>query len=216
MFAHGTKILRGNGGNPEVFTEVAGVSNITGPGITLDTEDDTRHDSPGGWEEVIATVLRTGEITFELTFNPTTETQVNLALDMTNRVKRNFHLQFPDANETKWKFSAYVTGVSPSSPATGKLTASITVKPSGQPDLFDDIDSYTVTFDVDDGASDIEGASVTFNNETILTDATGDAVFTGVLVGVNQAYIITKSGFTTVYSAVDVVDQDITETVSMS
>src|SRR6056297_2201318 len=52
----GTKLKRGDGEATESFTTVAKVNNISGPSLSLDTEDTTDHDSDGGWEEIIPTI----------------------------------------------------------------------------------------------------------------------------------------------------------------
>ena len=46
-------------------TEIAKVTNTSGPSLSLDTEDVTSHDSTDGWEEVVATILRSGTITLD-------------------------------------------------------------------------------------------------------------------------------------------------------
>jgi hypothetical protein len=43
-------------------TVIAQVKSVSGPGIKLDTVDVTTHDSTGGWEEVVGTILRSGEV----------------------------------------------------------------------------------------------------------------------------------------------------------
>ena len=56
--AYGTALTKG----AYPGTEVAQVTSISGPGISLDTVDVTEHDGDG-WEEVVATILRSGEVT---------------------------------------------------------------------------------------------------------------------------------------------------------
>lgn len=76
--------------------------------------------------------------------------------------------------------------------------------------------TYTVTFTVDDGTDPIEGASVTFHNETKTTSALGVAAFTGVGVANNQAYTITAGGYQNYAASVNVVDADVPVTPSMT
>lgn len=75
--------------------------------------------------------------------------------------------------------------------------------------------TYTVTFHVTDDGADVENASVVFNEETILTDSDGLAVFEEVLPGEDLSYTITKAGFADVEGTVTVVDEDITEEVAL-
>jgi hypothetical protein len=134
----GTLLKVGDGESSETFTTIFEVGDISGPGLGLDTEESTNHSSPGGWEEVIATILRTGEVTFPVNYEPTEATlnaTTGLIADVVARTLRNFQLVFPDAGSTTWSFAAYVTAFEPGAPVNGKLTADVTLKPSGQPTL---------------------------------------------------------------------------------
>jgi predicted secreted protein len=134
----GTLLQIGNGATPETFTTIAEVRDISGPELSLDTVDVTSHDSAGGWEEHVATILRSGEVTFDVNYIPTETTHdagTGLIADMVARELRNFQLVFPDVGATTWSFAAYVTGVSPAMPVAEDLLASITLKLTGQPTL---------------------------------------------------------------------------------
>lgn len=137
--AFGTLLKIGDGATPtETFTTIAEVSNISGPGFSLDTTDVTNHSSPGGWEEAIPTILHAGEVSFDINFVPTDPTHgfsTGLLHDMVNRIKRNFQLVFPNAGNTTWSFAAFVTGFEPAEPVDDKLSASVTLKLTGQPTL---------------------------------------------------------------------------------
>jgi hypothetical protein len=54
-------LLLSDGAAAPNYNLVANVTNIGGPSLALDVEDVTSHESTGGWEEVVATILRTGE-----------------------------------------------------------------------------------------------------------------------------------------------------------
>lgn len=120
-------------------TTIVQVQNISGPGLSLDTEDVTTHDSTGAWEEVVATILRSGEITLDIVYDPAAATHSatagGLIADMVARTPQTYSLVFPDAASTTWTFSAFVVGFEPSAPHDGALTASVTMKPNGQPTL---------------------------------------------------------------------------------
>lgn len=131
----GTKLKRGDGGDPETFSAIAKITNISGPSLSLDTEDTTDHDSKGGWEEIIPTILRSGEVSLDLNFLPTETTQTNLILDMINRAKRSFQMVFPDQAQTTWSFSAYVIGFESEEPTDSALSATVTLKISGEPTI---------------------------------------------------------------------------------
>jgi predicted secreted protein len=122
------------GGLAEVFTTIAQVKNISGPGMSLDVEDVTTHDSTGSWEEVVATVLRSGEVTLDLVWDPASATHgwgIGLLAVMPRRATRNFQVIFPDTGATTWSFAAEVTGFEPDAPHDGALTASVSLKLTG-------------------------------------------------------------------------------------
>jgi len=136
--AYGTLLKIGDGGSPESFTNIAEVTSITGPSLALDTYETTNHLSTGGWEEFVAGILRTGEVSFDLNYDPagaTHDAGTGLINDMENRTARNFQLVFSDTGSTTWSFTAYVTGFEPSAPVDDKLSASCTLKVTGQPTL---------------------------------------------------------------------------------
>lgn len=130
--AFGTALLRG-------AVEIAGVKTISGPGLSLDTEDVTSHDSPGGWEEVVGTILRSGEITLDIVYDPANATHKyaagGLLHDMVSRVANAYLLTFPTTPPVSWSFSALVTGFEPDAPVDGALTASVALKPTGNVEL---------------------------------------------------------------------------------
>ena len=75
--AFGAHLLR-------IAAEVANVKSISGPGLSLDVEDVTSHDSTEAWEEVVATILRTGEISVDIVYDPNNATHKNAALGLLN------------------------------------------------------------------------------------------------------------------------------------
>lgn len=136
--AFGTLLQIGDGATAESFTTIAEVVNISGPALSTDTIDMTHHSSPGNWEESLASTLRSGEVTFDINYIPahaTHDASTGLLADFLNRVVRNFKLVFPDAGNTTWSFAAVVTGFEPAAPHDDKLSASVTLKVSGQPTL---------------------------------------------------------------------------------
>lgn len=115
-------------------TEVAQVTNISGLSISLDTVDVSEHDGDG-WEEHVATILRSGTVTLDIVYDPNDATHKNanggLLYDMTQRVAGVWNLVFPTTPTKYFTFTAYVTGFTPSAPVDGALTASVTLKPTG-------------------------------------------------------------------------------------
>lgn len=117
-------------------TAYAQVTNISGPGLSLDTEDVTSHDSTGAWEEVVATILRSGEISMDIVYDPAHATHKyaagGLLHDMVSRTAITLKLIFPDAATTEWDFDAFVTGFEPTGPVDGALTATVKFKLTGE------------------------------------------------------------------------------------
>jgi predicted secreted protein len=122
------------------YVTVASVTNLSGPGIAVDTEDVTSHDSTGAWEELVVTIIRSGEVTADIVYDPVADSHdgtatSGLVYSMKNKVKRHFSITFSDAANTVWSFPGYVTGFEPSEPVDGALTASVTIKIDAVPSL---------------------------------------------------------------------------------
>lgn len=122
------------------LTAIAQVQNTSGPSLAADTEDVTTHDSTNAWEEVVVTILRSGEMTLDIVYDPVNDTHdatatTGLAYALKNKVLRQFALTFPNTGATVWTFNGYVTGFEPSAPHDGALTASVTIKITNAPTL---------------------------------------------------------------------------------
>ncbi|HVL82628.1 MAG TPA: phage tail tube protein [Actinomycetota bacterium] len=130
--AQGTQLQREDPATPGTYTTVAEVRNIGGPGLSVDTSDVTSHDS-GPWREFISTLIDPGEVSLDLNFLPDDPTQTALLDDLQARRVGTWRLLFP--NGATWGFPALVTGFEPSSPHDGELSASATLKVTGQPDF---------------------------------------------------------------------------------
>ena len=122
----------GVGGVAEV--EVAGVKSIGGPGLGVDTEDVTTHDQATAFEEQVATVIRSGEISLDIVYDPADATHdagTGLVYRLEDKIYSFFKLIFSE--DTEWESSGYVTGFEPGAPADGALTATVKLKITGQP-----------------------------------------------------------------------------------
>lgn len=126
----------GGGGS---FTTVAQVLDISGPEFSVDTEETTNQSSTGGYEEFIPTIKRSGNVTFDILFDPAQATHedasTGLLYVMVNRKLRGYQLLMPTSPATQWNFLGYVVGFSQANPVAGTQKASITIKISGQPTL---------------------------------------------------------------------------------
>lgn len=114
---------------------IAQVKSI-GHGLSLDTEDVTTHDSTDAYEEVVATILRSGEVSLELVYDPNgaTHSAGSGLLDYYENKKLGF-ITLTFVTGYVWSFPAYVTNFEPSAEVDGALTASVTLKVTGKPTL---------------------------------------------------------------------------------
>ena len=120
----------------DTLAPVGQISNISGPGLSLDTEDVTTHDSTGGWEEVVGTIMRSGEVTLDIVYDPadgTHDATSGLVSMLDYGLPVGFSVVFP--TPVTWSFAAVVTGFEPSAPHDGALTASVKLKLTGVPIL---------------------------------------------------------------------------------
>lgn len=120
----------------ETLGPVAYIQSMSGPGLTLDTEDVTTHDSASAFEEVVATILRSGELSMDIVYDPnnaTHDASTGMPALMEALIPVGFSMVFPGA--VTWAFAGYVTGFEPSAPHDGALTAAVTLKLTGAPIL---------------------------------------------------------------------------------
>ncbi len=126
--ALGTTLTRGG-------TAIAQIQDIDGPDLSTDTDEITNHDSPDGVEEFIATIKRTGEVTFPLVFlgsDATHDGDTGLIQGWADRSLDAYVMTYPGEGGS-WTFNAYVTGFKMTAPVNGHLAADVTLRPSGAP-----------------------------------------------------------------------------------
>lgn len=116
---------------------IAGIKSIGGPGLSVDTEDVTTHDQATAFEEVVATIIRSGEVKLDIVYDPADATHKNAAggvlYRLNNRQYTWFDLTFLSTYD--WKFSGYIIGFESEAPVEGALTAAVTLKITGKPTL---------------------------------------------------------------------------------
>lgn len=125
----------GNGG---AFTTIAEVKDITGPAVSLDVIDVTNQDSPGGFEEIIPSIRRAGEVDFDVNFNPANATHdgaTGLLYLAKNKLKRGFRLALNDVDDSYISFDGYVVGFQWKAPVAGVLAATTKIRVTGQPTI---------------------------------------------------------------------------------
>ncbi|WP_028472966.1 phage tail tube protein [Nocardioides alkalitolerans] len=127
----GTSLARGNGATPEVFTVIAGVTNIGAPGLSRETLDVSGHDSPGGYREHLGGLKDGGEISLDVNYKPSAHDL--LVADLDDEEARRYKLIYPEG--TEWAVDLILTAFEATAPFDDKLTASLTYKVSGKPDI---------------------------------------------------------------------------------
>ena len=122
----------------ETLGPVAQVVNLSGPGLSLDTEDVTTHDSANAWEELVATIIRTGELSLDIVYDPAHadhDASTGFPGLLEARTVVGFNITFPDTAGTVWSFAAVVNGFEPGAAHDGALTAAVKLKLTGEPIL---------------------------------------------------------------------------------
>jgi len=114
------------------------IMDITGPGLSTDTDDITNHSSPDNTEEKIATVKRLGDVTFDLVYNPEASPHAALFAAWEDRSKDAYIITMPDDTGqadagASWDFDAYVTAFGNSMPVTGHYGVSVTLTIAAAP-----------------------------------------------------------------------------------
>jgi hypothetical protein len=127
----GTQVQRGDGLSPEGFNAIGEILDIGGPALSLDTPDATNMGSTNFREEVIAGIVKTGTVDFDVQYVRGNVQHVGLTNDLKTRILRNFKIVFPDDPTNPVTFAAFVTKAQPKTPVTGKRTMSFSLKLSG-------------------------------------------------------------------------------------
>jgi predicted secreted protein len=94
------------------------------------TIDVTSLDSLGGYREFIAGFRDGGEVSLEMNF--TQATYNDMKDDFEDEATHNYQIVFGDTAATTFEFAGLVTALGTAVPLDDKVTASVTVKVSGQ------------------------------------------------------------------------------------
>jgi predicted secreted protein len=110
---------------------IAHVRDITGPGPTRDAVEITSRDSTNWFREYLPGFTDPGEITFDVVF--IVDSHDPLLTEFAETTTETYKLYFYAASGPDyWSFSGFVTGFEPSAPFEGELTASVTIKATGE------------------------------------------------------------------------------------
>ena len=121
---------------PGTYVTVAQVRNIGGPSMAGDMIDVSCMESPGFYRQFVQGYNDAGEVALDLIFDPADETQDATDPDgllalFDNQEENGFQIVFPDS--TIWRFTGLVSAYEPGAPFDEALTATVTVKVTGQP-----------------------------------------------------------------------------------
>lgn len=122
----------GDGGGSEVFTTIAEVRDIDGPGFAQGTEEVTSHDS-NRRREFIATLLEGGEVSFGLNFfaDTTQGPTGGLYAAYEDGEAHNFQMVLTTTGDDTINFAAICTEFQFTAPVEGALTADVTLQITG-------------------------------------------------------------------------------------
>lgn len=130
--AFGTILRRGNGATPtEVFAALANITNISGPGHSRETLDVSAHDSPNQYRQFLGGIKDAGEVSLDVNYDPGVHDI--LLDDLDDEDPRNYEIEYPDG--TVHAFAAILTGFESTAPFDDKLSATITFKVNGKPEV---------------------------------------------------------------------------------
>jgi hypothetical protein len=210
-----SETLSTNSGGQVVFTGVEPGTNL--PWLATKT----------GYTAENGTVTVNSDETVNVTMNLITYTVIFDVNDGTDPVSGANVTFNGESKSTNGSGQAEFTGVAPANDLSYSITKSGFYNETGSLDIAGDhtetisltpvpAGTYEVTFNVDDGTTPVENAEVTFDSITLSTNQTGKAVFTGVEVGNNCPYTVSGSIYDTVNGTVNVVDQNISENVTLT
>lgn len=122
--------------HPDVTADnvIGNVFNFTPPAPSRDIIDVTTNSSPNRAREFITGLIDYGEASFEINFEPGDAADVLLRTIALEREPRTWLASYGQYSPAETiTFLAFLTAYQPSSPMDDKMTASITLKVTGQP-----------------------------------------------------------------------------------
>ncbi|MCI0384590.1 phage tail tube protein [Streptomyces sp. CNQ085] len=128
--AQGTLLQRGDGGDPEAFTSIANLTDISPPSSERETHDVTTHQSPDKHREYIGGLVDGGEVSCDINYDP--REHDSLRADFEDPDPRNYKIVWPGTLGDV-EFAAVMTGFEYSAAHDGKLEGTITFQVSGKP-----------------------------------------------------------------------------------
>lgn len=127
--SQGMTIASGDGASPEVFTSIAEIGSIDGPGGQANEIDVTDLSSTA--KEFRQGLQDEGDVTCDFNFIPQNTQHALLRTDKSNQTLRNYRITFTDSPATTWTFNAFVKGLSISNGVDDVTKGSLTLRVTG-------------------------------------------------------------------------------------
>jgi hypothetical protein len=116
-----------------VYTAIAEIHDINGPGMKTKMVSVFNQQSPGKAEEQKPSKITVGDITFDISYVPTETTHNAIAGLLSlqqNGLRRNYQITNPH-DAVVWSVAAYVSAFAPKWPEEDKLIAAVTLSVDG-------------------------------------------------------------------------------------
>jgi len=126
----GAELQRSNMLSSPTFTAIGEINDISGPNMSRNTIDTTALDTEGGYRTFIGGFRDGGELQLEMNF--TMDGYDDLKSDFESSDPRDYKIVLPDAGATALSFTGLVTALGLKIPTDDKVTASCTIKISGE------------------------------------------------------------------------------------
>lgn len=117
------------------YVEVAEVHNISGPSVSRDSIETTHHGSTGGYREYLPGLRDGGEVTVDINWDNSEGSHADIYGQITSSQTANEDYRVNFSGGATFTFSGHVTAFDVTAPLDDRLTASLTIKLSGQPTL---------------------------------------------------------------------------------
>lgn len=139
MSAHGTVVARSGdpnwpdsapSGGSVNFVDIAELEDITPPPLTRKAIDTTTHNQDD--DRYVVGIRRHGDLSFKMNFIPNIGSHdefTGLLASWKQGLRDIYRITFPDGST--WIFSGFVTNFAPAAPVDEKLSASVSIRPTG-------------------------------------------------------------------------------------
>jgi hypothetical protein len=115
------------------YEEISELREITPPALTRNTIEMTTHNEED--DSYVVGIRRHGDMEFNVNFVPDDSSQdhnTGLQKAWFDGTRDIYRITYPDG--TQWLFSGFVTQFAPSAPVDDRLSADVTVRPTGRHD----------------------------------------------------------------------------------